>query len=79
MAPYALIVYVTFYRMSHVTKSLRSDPACCVCVMQAKLAKLRREILEPATGAGGGKGGDGEFSVHASMHLYDRWCLCMHW
>lgn len=28
--------------------------------MQAKLAKLRRELLEPSTGAGAGGGGKGE-------------------
>ena len=28
--------------------------------LQAKLAKLRRELLEPSTGAGAGGGGKGE-------------------
>ena len=28
--------------------------------MQAKLAKLRRELIEPSSGAGGGGKGDGE-------------------
>ena len=30
------------------------------CALQAKLAKLRRELLEPSTGAGAGGGGKGE-------------------
>lgn len=30
------------------------------CTVQAKLAKLRRELLEPSTGAGAGGGGKGE-------------------
>jgi len=29
-------------------------------LLQAKLAKLRRELLEPSTGAGAGGGGKGE-------------------
>ena len=39
----------------------RQSRTCCVltlCNKQAKLAKLRRELLEPSTGSGGGgKGG----------------------
>mmetsp|Transcript_11354 Transcript_11354/g.19876 ORF Transcript_11354/g.19876 Transcript_11354/m.19876 type:complete len:369 (-) Transcript_11354:570-1676(-) len=30
-----------------------------LCLLKAKLAKLRRELLDPAGGGGGGKGGDG--------------------
>ena len=29
--------------------------------MQAKLAKLRRELIEPSSGSGGGGKGEGEF------------------
>ena len=29
-------------------------------MLQAKLAKLRRELLEPSTGGGGGGKGEGE-------------------
>ena len=37
--------------------------------MQAKLAKLRRELLEPSTGAGAG-GGKGEGQrLHLPLHL----------
>ena len=32
---------------------------CCLVNTQAKLAKLRRELLEPSSGAGGGGKGDG--------------------
>lgn len=38
------------------------------CTLQAKLAKLRRELLEPSAGAGAGGGGKGEGinTVHRS-------------
>ena len=35
-----------------------SDQHGCCCV-QAKLAKLRRELLEPSSGSGGGGKGEG--------------------
>ena len=38
------------------------------CALQAKLAKLRRELLEPSTGAGAGGGGKGE-GKHAAVSL----------
>lgn len=42
----------------------------CTRDTQAKLAKLRREILDPVGGGGGGKGGDGKRPL-ASMGC--RW------
>ena len=36
-------------------------------MLQAKLAKLRRELLEPSTGAGGGGKGEGEGFTPASQ------------
>jgi hypothetical protein len=34
--------------------------ACVFACVQAKLAKLRRELLEPSKGGGGGGAGEGE-------------------
>ena len=38
-------------------------------MLQAKLAKLRRELLEPSTGGGGGGKGEGEVFTSASPFL----------
>ena len=44
--------------------------SCCAYV-QAKLAKLRRELLEPSTGAGAG-GGKGEGQSLSSKFAVNR-------
>lgn len=60
LACYALAVLVFLWDMPWHKQS------CCKqqCLyMQAKIAKLKRELLEPASGSGGG-GGERGFEVH---------------
>lgn len=52
-----------------VSNCLVSLPSC---TLQAKLAKLRRELLEPSKGAGGGGGGEGEQQLRQT-HTVEGW------
>ncbi len=52
-------------------------PECINSIhLQAKLAKLRRELLEPSTGAGAGGGGKGE-GMPSCCDVFQR-CLVAH-
>jgi hypothetical protein len=46
-------------------------------IHQAKLAKLRRELLEPSKGAGGGGAGEGACLIDCLCVCMNQMCVCV--